>query len=848
MRTLRILLCCAIFLTFCTDHEDLTQRPYPIVLTLDVINITNSGAKFRGEVSGVSRDKVLEHGFVWGSLEGISLDTHDKTVSGKIEEDDSFANEITTTLAEGETYYVRAYVKTTKHTIYGNVVSFISLGSKAPVISSFTPKKGFTLDTIQIKGSGFSFLKEKNVVKFNEATALVIKQSDTLLHVQVPENLSAIKSKITVSIIGNVATSSDDFELTGSEITSVTPTVIAPCDTLIITGKNFTQNISGLKVKLEDAECTIIQSSANLIKAVVPVFFPVTNSVSVSVVSSNITTVYPDKLTYRKPYFVGLQARTNTTFNDTIIVKAKNLPPCHDLIVKLGTITQSVITYNDSTISFKIPESLTTSENNLSISFTNTDLTYTGIVKLSPPKIISVTPASGTFTDVVTINGMNFHPQKQRNIISIGGASASAITAQKTKLTLAVPTEAQVCDFCDRIYIQVDDQETSSSLNAFVLRPPTITSINPTVMSVPGLVTITGDYFNPVASYNQLSIKNQTAVVSATKTQISGNISLSTLSNGDPYLSVSHWGNVSVETGGQYTPEFIHSIHFDYKGPWTRKADFPATARSLPVSFVLNDKLYVGLGRNSSSQLLTDFWEYNPATNAWTPRASFPGSGRTEASTFVIDGKAYVGLGITETLPRLKDLWRYDPILDSWTRLNDFSGPERSNAEAFVINSKAYVAGGAGRNDVWTYDVASDSWSQLQNAPVNIVRQSNFVIGNSAYHVQSVSFGIHLYEYNALSDQWILKLTDTQNTYVSPMALPGGYIYDYQAPFVKYNVGSNTFTSLQIRSTRRMEGRGNTIGNKQYIFSGSQILQIHPAPIAQILNDLWEFDYSVYPD
>jgi hypothetical protein len=844
MRPIRVLLYCTIFLAFCTDHEELTKRSYPLVTTFEVTSITRSGAKFRGEISGVENDEVLEHGFLWNSYPTLTLETSDKTTLGEIENDGVFTSQISTTLNEGETYYVRAYVKTSRHTVYGNAVSFLSLGSKAPVIKDFTPKKGFAQDTIEIRGRGFSYLKNKNIVKFHEATAKIISESDTLLRVSVPDSLAQVKSKISVSIIGNVATSTEEFELIVAEVISVTPSIVKACDTLIITGKNFPLNTAALKVILENTACKVIQHSSTEIRAVVPVFSPPTSTVEGSVISSNIKSSFPEKITYKKPQFLGLKARTNTTFNDTLIINAKNLPLCHTLKLTLGAVVQPVITSNDSIISFRVPESLTTSENILTVTFNDTDFVFNSLVKLSPPKITSVTPTSGTFTDVVTITGKNFHPQKERNLISLLGATGYAITAQSTKITIAVPIEAQVCDFCSNIYIQVNDQGTESNPDIFTLKAPVLTSVSPAVISQPGPVTLTGDYFNPQAEYNEVYIDNPASVLSAIRTQIVANVNLNTLANGDPYLSSLKTGRVEVEVGNLVTNQL--SIVMDYKGPWTQKADLPGTARLYPVSFTLQDKLYVGLGQAKNGGLLLDFWEYNPSTDTWTQRANFPGNGRVEATSFVMNGKAHVGLGKTETFAQLKDFWSYDPVSDTWTGLNDFSGTERSNAEAFVINNKAFVAGGLDKNDVWTYSEVTDTWLQLQNAPINIIRQNNFVFGNNAYHVQQSGAEFKIYEYNSIVDQWTFKIAGPTN--LTPTAMPGGYIYDAVSDFVKYNPVSNTLTSLQMRASRRTLGCGAGIQGKQYIFGGYRIIQFIPSPETAYYNDLWEFDYAQYPD
>src|SRR5689334_8438957 len=159
---------------FCTDHENLFDRPYPALQTNSVTNITSSGAKFQGQVVDLNGNKVFDHGFIWGTDPVLSLEGDNKKSLGELNEAQEFSAHIFTTLEEGKDYYVKTYLKTEKLIIYGNVVSFLSLGSKAPLITEFYPKTGSTFDTISIRGQGFSYVKKNNEVKFNELKAEII--------------------------------------------------------------------------------------------------------------------------------------------------------------------------------------------------------------------------------------------------------------------------------------------------------------------------------------------------------------------------------------------------------------------------------------------------------------------------------------------------------------------------------------------------------------------------------------------------------------------------------------------------------------------------------------------------
>ncbi|MBL0134280.1 MAG: hypothetical protein IPP79_09845 [Chitinophagaceae bacterium] len=61
--------------------------------------------------------------------------------------------------------------------------------------------------------------------------------------------------------------------------------------------------------------------------------------------------------------------------------------------------------------------------------------------------------------------------------------------------------------------------------------------------------------------------------------------------------------------------------------PGQRKLTFLGAGRFYAAGFSINDKIYFGTGQvpiSGGSSLLTDWWEYNPATNIWTSKTELP--------------------------------------------------------------------------------------------------------------------------------------------------------------------------------------------------------------------------------
>ncbi|WP_149912743.1 Kelch repeat-containing protein [Sphingobacterium cavernae] len=178
---------------------------------------------------------------------------------------------------------------------------------------------------------------------------------------------------------------------------------------------------------------------------------------------------------------------------------------------------------------------------------------------------------------------------------------------------------------------------------------------------------------------------------------------------------------------------------------WKRIADFPGAARNGAVGFAIGENGYVGLGYDGT-EVLKDFYKYNPSTNTWTQIASLPANAeaRYGAVAFTLGNQAYVGLGATKTQKTLKDFWKYDATTDKWEPVGSEFKQKRVNAFAFVIGNKAYVGGGFDNNqypeDFYSFD--GTKWSD--EAPLkdtdntyDLTRQgaSAFVIGNFGYVV-----------------------------------------------------------------------------------------------------------------
>ncbi|OJJ17945.1 hypothetical protein BKI52_29250 [marine bacterium AO1-C] len=203
---------------------------------------------------------------------------------------------------------------------------------------------------------------------------------------------------------------------------------------------------------------------------------------------------------------------------------------------------------------------------------------------------------------------------------------------------------------------------------------------------------------------------------------------------------------------------------------WKQIADFPGGERSFATSFVINNKGYVGTGKlqrtlSSESTWYTDLWEYDPSTDQWTKKADFPGTARTSAVGFSVAGKGYIGTGDanngSDNLGAQEDFWSYDPTTDQWTRVADFGGRRIRGAVSFVIDNKAYVGtGNSGVQDFWQYDPAIDQWTKKadfgggqRNGAIGFTSNNKGYIGLGG-NANETGYKQDIWQYDPTTDQW----------------------------------------------------------------------------------------------
>jgi uncharacterized delta-60 repeat protein len=273
--------------------------------------------------------------------------------------------------------------------------------------------------------------------------------------------------------------------------------------------------------------------------------------------------------------------------------------------------------------------------------------------------------------------------------------------------------------------------------------------------------------------------------------------------------------------------------------------------RTGAICFAIGNKIYVGLGYsvnspvlNYNSEYLSDFWEYNTATDEWTERASFAygNSPRINSSCFTLNGKAYVIGGIDAFGTYKNDVWEYDPQIDSWTQKSNFPGAARHSATAASVFGIGYFGTGWSFNnnnlkDWWSYDSNADSWTQ--QASLTTPTTDNFATTSSVVEGNIYLVGAnYTCAYDVLTNSWIQKPTLPANLYYAKSFGIDSFLYvigGQESPFnnnpcagikTKNSVWQlNLNTNIWVRKTDIILGNSSNgslavVDQKAYFISG----------------------------
>ena len=648
--------------------QDQSEYDFPLVLTGDVRDITTDGALFNGKIVDLGAGPVLEYGFVWDTRANPTYANAERFAVEEAPEIGVYEQRITTALNNGETYFVRAYMRSEQFITYGKSVAFRALGGMPPELIGFTPTMGNLGDTILIFGNNFSYFNEKNRVFIGDIESQVILSTQDSLAVIVPETLARPESEVIVSIYDEAATIEERFTLISPEITSVHPESGLFNTVVMVEGTNFLSHPSSLMAFVGDYRAEIVDTLDHQISILLPDSLDAQVS-SVSIWMNNQVDVYEDAFTVDpftianfepKVVLTGDQIRitgenfspltTNNTVTvgglvaevmsarlDELIVRvplqdqgfypARDVQVSVEILDRTKTFTETLL-INDTW--FRLPDFPGTESSGASC-FTAGGFTYVGLNGTAEFWRFDSGNESwermSDFTGVLREGGTGF---VQGDYIYFG----TGITSDRTNLvdfykySISQDSWTQIGDF---------PGEARNGASGF--------SINDNSYLTGGVYYVPAIYYSPYEDCWEFDPVTETWIEV-------------------PSFGDLEWGGVDgfahggVEVIGQtaYFGLGWNRLASSYRSDqrvfafnpvanysWVRIADFPEDREIRPVTFVLNNEPHFYVNAN--------FYRYN---GGWSRVQTDILTNINTGIGFAHQGKAYVGLGFTHAI------WEYD--------------------------------------------------------------------------------------------------------------------------------------------------------------------------------------------
>lgn len=126
---------------------------------------------------------------------------------------------------------------------------------------------------------------------------------------------------------------------------------------------------------------------------------------------------------------------------------------------------------------------------------------------------------------------------------------------------------------------------------------------------------------------------------------------------------------------------------------WTQKGNIGTDGRVFPIAFSYNHKAYL-FGGWTGNEILSDVLEYYPSTDAWSLKTSYPFGGRSYSQGFVMKDRLFIGMGRNSSDTDVLDWHYFNFKNNSWFRVTDHPTYNSVGGSSFVIGDKAYTTGG----------------------------------------------------------------------------------------------------------------------------------------------------------
>lgn len=322
-------------------------------------------------------------------------------------------------------------------------------------------------------------------------------------------------------------------------VSGFSPDAAAWLDTVKISGKNFSYEVSRNRVKLNQALCTVITATDTLlIIEVSPLVSELKNLVSVEI-EGNISVFTTDSLTFIPPELNDFFPK-KAFWGDTLYLKGKHFKSFtsnSDNSVKLGTIKcERVGQVTDTVIAVKVPFELPDLRSDLIMKINGLTLLAKQQFELLPP-YFTFSPKTGTWGTTITLSG-RFNNKASLNTIYFNDNNVIYIKVQPEDILsttiniIKIKVPSNIIDIKSTIIYEAEPFSVTST-DTFRLAAPVISSFSPATGPSGTSVTIKGKYFDVIAPevfFGGLSAVitgvNDSVIVAIVPPDLTGNVKI----------------------------------------------------------------------------------------------------------------------------------------------------------------------------------------------------------------------------------------------------------------------------------------------------------------------------------
>lgn len=378
--------------------------------------------------------------------------------------------------------------------------------------------------------------------------------------------------------------------------------------------------------------------------------------------------------------------------------------------VYVNNIAAKIMSSNDSTITFVIPDQPFVGAADITIEVNDVKVTSTQKITLIGLQINSISSLSETSGKVVTITGKNFIQHGAIATVNFGEYYAEILNATNNRIDVVVPVPSLnlLADNYTTIKLTCGSK-TFTYPSGFMIKKSWISK-------------------SPTLRFNFPTIYQ-------------GGFSY----NGKGYVHDVNYGNMY-----EYNPVTDSWKQFG-------STAFPSVIYTGSLYIPSNDKVFRVGGADYTGKPVSFLWSYNLVDNKWTMKNYLPFS-CSNSNYFTLGNQIYI-------LTNEGQLWQCDFENEQYKRLKDFPVKFVDYfLSTFIANGNAYAVQ---YGKTWLYDKQNDNW--IEKAP-NLffkdyysVTAKCFTNNNTGYLLNN---GTNLFKYDFVNDKWIL-MTKYPNVWAS---------------------------------------------------------------------------------